>query len=1007
MSKPNGQHAGVLKTAEDRSPRRGIWLLLLAAALTAGSLLWWANPLRDPIARLAEAQVFFEAGDLAGSARSAELAYEWSEGDSVTRGAAALVLARIAENRDQLPSAASWYDRVPDASPDASTARLSAGVLYADQLHRLGDSIDRFTSVLRVDPGSLEARRRLAQMLGLANRNHEAQAHLVALVRLGNISHLELLLLILGEETIDSAEVLGPYRSAAPSDPHPLIALARLASQSDDTIEAGRLLEQAIAADCKLVEPVVRLGELLVKTGDLRGLLKWERERVTAGVREHPGGQVVRGDMFRLADAPRRAAVCYLEAVRLDPNRPEACYRLGRILVGLGDNEQAAVFLERARRVEAYVQAAKVADSAEAVDDLIRRSRELGLSWEEYAWSGLQIRVRPEDRSLVEKLPQLAEALKGLPLQRTRPGTNPARGLDLSSYPDPELDAELIARLDRPPGSGTGVVDVEIRFDEISEKAGLDFRFVNGARRPEDIRFMYQTTGGGVGVVDFDHNGWPDLWWTQGTTRPTDSDGSHSDALYLNTGDGQVLDVSLQAGIVESRFSQGLAVGDVDSDGFPDVLVANLIENQLWMNNGDGTFSASELAGSGQKRWTTSCLVADLDGDGLPDLYEVNYLAGDDVFSRRCEGPDKKLGICTPQTFEGATDRILRNLGDGRFQEVSSRWKLERPGGSGLGIVAARLGDSTPAGRLDLFIANDTRPNFLHRPPSAAEGIKAEAWVETGLVRGVALNDGGRAEACMGIAVGDVDGDGRLDLFVTNFLDETNTLYLQNDRGGFVDGTRAAGLESPSRDQLGFGAQFLDLDLDGVLDLVLTNGHIEETGPEGRPFRMPPQVFLNDGSGRFQLVDAKGLGKFFEGKYLGRGLARLDFNRDGAPDVVISHVDRPAALLINRTPKRGHRLTVRLVGTSLSRDAIGTTVAYRLGERRVVRQLTAGDGFQASNHRVLLLGLGKSESVPAVEVTWPSGRVQVFEGLPLDGEVVLVEGQAVAYRLPASESVGR
>jgi tetratricopeptide (TPR) repeat protein len=1007
MSKPISRLEGGEPAVENRVGPRWMWPVILVGLVTAGSLLWWAIPAQDPLARLAAAHTFFEAGELVRSAREAELAYEWSEGDSVTRGAAAMVLARIAEAHDRLPEAATWYDRVPDLSPDAPTARLSAGMLYADPLHRLGDSIDRFTSVLRVDPGSLPARRRLAQMLGLANRNHEAQPHLVALVRLGNISHLELLLLILGEETIDSAEVLGPYRSAAPSDPHPLIALARLASQSDDTKKANQLLEQAIAADGTLVEPVVRLGELLVQTGDLRGLLKWEQQLVTSEVREHPGGQVVRGDMFRLAGAPRRAAVCYLEAVRRDPNRPEACYRLGRILVGLGDKAQAAVFLDRARRVEAYIQAAKVAESAEAVDDLIRRSRDLGLAWEEYAWSGLQIRVRPEDRSLAEKLPQLAETLKGLPLQRTRPGANPAEGLDLSSYPDPELDAELIARLDRPSGTGSGVVDVEIRFEEISKAAGLDFQFVNGARRPEDIRFMYQTTGGGVGVLDFDHNGWPDLWWTQGTTQPTDSGGSHSDALYLNIGNGQVLDVSLQAGISETRFSQGLAVGDVDSDGFPDVLVANLIENQLWMNNGDGTFTPSELAGAGQKRWTTSCLVADLDGDGLPDLYEVNYLAGDDVFSRRCQGPDKKPGICTPQTFEGATDRILRNLGDGRFQEVSSRWKLERPGGSGLGIVAARLGDSTPLGRLDLFIANDTRANFLYRPPSSSKGISAEAWEEIGLVRGLALNDAGRAEACMGIAAGDVDGDGRIDLFVTNFLDETNTLYRQNERGGFVDFTRAAGLESPSRDQLGFGAQFLDLDLDGVLDLVLTNGHIEETGPEGRPFRMSPQVFLNDGSGRFQLVSADQLGKFFEGKYLGRGLARLDFNRDGAPDVAISHVDRRAALLINRTPERGHHLVVRLVGTSLSRDAIGTTVAYRLGKRRVVRQLTAGDGFQASNHRVLLLGLGESDSVPAVEVTWPSGRVQVFEGLPLDGEVVLVEGRAESFGLPAPESIGR
>ena len=183
----------------------------------------------------------------------------------------------------------------------------------------------------------------------------------------------------------------------------------------------------------------------------------------------------------------------------------------------------------------------------------------------------------------------------------------------------------------------------------------------------------------------------------------------------------------------------------------------------------------------------------------------------------------------------------------------------------------------------------------------------------------------------MGIAVGDVDGDGRLDLFVTNFIDETNTLYRQNERGGFSDRTRAAGLESPSRAQLGFGTQFLDLDLDGVLDLVVTNGHIEDNSAKGQPFRMPTQVFWNDGSGRFHLLAADKLGDFFSGRYLGRGLARLDFNRDGAADFAISHVGRPAALLINRTAQRGHHVVVRLVGTRGNRDAIGTTLVYRLG----------------------------------------------------------------------------
>ncbi|GIS59366.1 MAG: hypothetical protein CM1200mP2_15910 [Planctomycetaceae bacterium] len=259
----------------------------------------------------------------------------------------------------------------------------------------------------------------------------------------------------------------------------------------------------------------------------------------------------------------------------------------------------------------------------------------------------------------------------------------------------------------------------------------------------------------------------------------------------------------------------------------------------------------------------------------------------------------------------------------------------------------------------------------------------------------------------MGIAVGDVDADGHLDLFVTNFLDETNTLYRQDAEGGFSDRTRSAGLESVSRHQLGFGTQFLDADLDGVLDLVVTNGHIEETGEEGRPFRMSPQFFWNDGSGRYRQLSAKGLGEFFGGAYLGRGLARLDFDRDGAPDVAISHLDRPAALLVNRSAGRGHRVVVRLVGTVGGRDAIGTTLSYRLGPRRVMRQLTAGDGFQASNQRVVVLGLGTSKSVPEVQVTWPSGRQQVFDGLPLDGEVVLVEGRARVYRLPGPESPGR
>ncbi len=1007
MSKPIEPSTGEEKPVGSRSRWRGWWRLVLLLVVGVVGFVLWTNPARNPVAHLAQARVLLADGQVAQAVDLAKWAFNQSEGDSVTRGGAAMLLAHIAEHNDDLDEAAAWYDRVPVRAPEFSSAQTSSGVLYADKLHRLGDAIDRFAAVEQRDPGSLLARRRLAQMLGLANRTHEAQPHRVALVRLGNISHLELLLLVLGEETIDDAQVLERYRAAAPSDPHPLIGLSRLSAQADDTTRARKLLQEAITLDGELVELVIRLGALLVETRDFRGLLDWEQRLVSTGVKLHPGGQVVRGDMFRLIDAPQRAARCYLEAVRLDPNRPEACYRLGRILVQLGQPDQAAEFLQRARQVEAYVQAAKVANAAENIAEVARQAGVLSLPWEEYAWTALQSTTDPNNRQLVEKLSRLKEALAGLPDQRTRPGTGPAQRLDLTTFPEPELNEALVSRLEHRDVEGAAVVDRGIRFEEVAESVGLNFRFVNGASRPEDIRFMYQTTGGGVAAVDFDRNGWPDLWWTQGAETPTSRDGQHSDALFHNSGDGHVIDVTVQAGLAENRFSQGLAVGDVDSDGFPDMLVASLVENRLWLNNGDGTFTATEPGGPGKNRWTTSCLVADLDGDGLSDLYEVNYLAGSDVFTRRCPESNGTAGICTPQTFSGSADRALRNLGDGRFQDVSSGWDLQRPGGSGLGVVAARLAESTPPRRLDLFIANDTRANFLYRPRASVEDDSSSAWREIALEQGLALNDAGRAEACMGIAVGDVDGDGRLDLFVTNFIDETNTLYRQNERGGFADRTRVAGLETPSRPQLGFGTQFLDLDLDGVLDLVVTNGHIEANKMEGQPFRMPPQVFWNDGSGRFHLLAAEKLGAFFEGKYLGRGLARLDFNRDGAPDVAISHVDRAAALLINRTSKRGHHVVVRLVGTRGSRDAIGTTVVYRLESRRVVRQLTAGDGFQASNQRVLVLGLGASRVVPSVEVTWPSGERQVFDGLPLDSEVVLVEGRSQAFRLPGPEPTGR
>jgi hypothetical protein len=317
--------------------------------------------------------------------------------------------------------------------------------------------------------------------------------------------------------------------------------------------------------------------------------------------------------------------------------------------------------------------------------------------------------------------------------------------------------------------------------------------------------------------------------------------------------------------------------------------------------------------------------------------------------------------------------------------------------GRGLGLVAA---DFAGAGRLDLFVANDQSANFLFVNETPRPG-DVPRFGERGLIAGVALGRNGQPQASMGVASADADGDGTLDLFITNFYREGATLYLGQQGGSyFADETTPAGLRDPTFLTLGFGTQFLDADLDGWPDLMATNGHIDDYSFNDIPFRMRPQFFHNLGEARFQELPSESLGPFFQGEYLGRGLARLDFDRDGREDVAISHIGAPAALLANQTEGAGHYLALRFHAVATARDAIGTAVRVVAGGRTRFGQLTAGDGYQASNQRQVVFGLGAAERVEELAVRWPSGREQVFRDLPVDRELVLVEGHPAPSALP-------
>ncbi len=557
--------------------------------------------------------------------------------------------------------------------------------------------------------------------------------------------------------------------------------------------------------------------------------------------------------------------------------------------------------------------------------------------------------------------------------------------IDVAAYPLPRFDSNESSELPVTPAA-----DLTRRphFADVTEAVGIDFRFHNADDPSTKGRRLIETTGGGVAVLDYDRDGWPDLYFCDG--GPWSGDGKPSpypDRLYRNTGQGRFIDVTESAGLGDRGFSQGVAVGDIDNDGWPDLLVCNLGRNRLYRNNGDGTFSdITESAGLLAEHWSTSAAIADVNRDGIPDIYVVNYLAGERAYHHIC-GARGVPRICSPADCEAAPDQFYLGLGDGRWENRTAVAGVDGERGNGLGcIVSDLLGD----GRTSVFVANDATANFCYVNQGTAG--REPRFEETAVLWGLAYSSGGRSQGCMGVAAGDFDLDSRLDLFVTNFYRESNALYRQRPGGVFTDEAVAAGIADVSESLLGFGTQFLDAELDGLLDLVLVNGHIDDLTDQGVAYRMPAQYLRNLG-GRFAEWPAQEAGDYFQRRVLGRGLARIDWNLDGKPEFVVSHLDDGAVLMENRTENAGHFLAVELAGTTSARDAVGAIVTLTANGRKYVRQLTAGDGYMASNHRRIIFGLGKATKIERLEVRWPSGVETELGPLDADRTVHVVENE--------------
>lgn len=897
-----------------------------------------------------------------------------------------IVAGYVAANRHQIEEAFNHYSHIPDdADPKSLEGRcLLAQLLFFD-MGRAADAERCYRRVLQHDPDHGLAHQGLATLMELEGRRWELIPHMLRAIRAGRCEVGNLLAVGWVQLPSGDATVLMNCRKVVADDPLPLLGLARIAVRENETDKAMRLIQQLVDQRPDQWEAQALLGQLLIESEQPEAWLKWHAQ-LTEAADELPDIWFVQGLCAERQGELRGAVHCFAECCRRDPDHAESTFRLSRALTQLGLVDLAVPFLDRSRQLELVGQKMGYLHSrpndARALMQVARMLEGLGRKWEAWGWYQVSRSLQPDAE---QDALRLERERRDWLLQRTESHSNPAIALDLAPFPMPTFHGRKSLDSQSPAGNSSS-----IRFDDDSSRMSPAFLYFNGREPHATGLSLAESAGGGVAVIDYDGDGWPDLFLSQGLNLHNRAKAAGpTDKLYRNLCGDTFVDLTDHVGLVDHDFGQGATVGDFNDDGFPDLYVANVGVNRLYQNNGDGTFtdvSASRHPQEGY--WTSSVVMADFNGDGFPDLFDCTYVAGEDAATRVCTRQGLAR-VCSPIIFTPERDRLFLNNGEGQFQEVGQSVGIREPSGKGLGVVAA---DFDGTGRLSLFVANDLEANSFFHNDTPGRSPLPPVFVEQALQNGLAFDEAGRAQACMGVAAGDANGDGILDLFTTNYYLESNTLYAGQGDGLFADVTRKTGLRDPGYHMLGFGTQFLDFDLDGALDLIVANGHLDDFTHESTPFRMPPQAFRNNGAGHFVELKAAELGTYFQQPCLGRGLARLDWNRDGLEEFAVSHLDRPFALLTNRTDRPGQYLTITLHGRSSSRDAIGTTVTANIGDKSIVRQLTAGDGYMASNQREIVIGLGGSAQIDRLVVRWPSGQTQSFDSLTPNQHVVLVEG---------------
>jgi hypothetical protein len=530
------------------------------------------------------------------------------------------------------------------------------------------------------------------------------------------------------------------------------------------------------------------------------------------------------------------------------------------------------------------------------------------------------------------------------------------------------------------------------QLEDVTAASGITFTHTSDPSK----RYIVESMSGGVVLIDYDRDGWPDIFFTNAPTVDMAIKGKKSlGVLYHNNHDGTFTDVTAKSGLATSCFGMGGAVGDYNNDGWPDIYETCLGGNVFYRNNGDGTFTnVTAKAGVAEGRWSTGASFGDYDGDGYVDLVVVNYVDFhlDDLPGFGSAPFCKYRGIdvqCGPRGLRGAGDSLFHNNGDGTFTDVSKGAGVsDSPGYYGLGVVWA---DFNNTGRPDIYITNDSTPKYLYK------NLGNGKFQDIGLESGTAVSDDGSEQASMGIALGDYNHTGRPSISVTNFSDENDLLYRNDGDWNFKEDSYASGIALPSLPWVKWGTAFVDVDNDGWLDLIAVSGHVYpqvDSLPSGGGYREPKVLNLNQRNGTF--CDASDeAGPSLKERRVSRGLAIGDLFNDGNMDIVVGDIDGAPMLLRNRGIPGRHWVSFELAGTKSNRLALNARISIVAGGMTQTDEIHSGGSYVSQNDLRVHFGLGSADKIQSVTIHWPSGKVETLKNLAGDRYYSVLEGQGI------------